>query len=302
MTTRLTAVGIGEVLWDELPTGRQLGGAVANAAYHARALGANGIIASQVGDDEAGREIIRRLQALGLDTGAVGIDPEHPTGSVDIRVDSKGQPAYTIHENVAWDFLGYSQCLEQLEKETDIVFFGSLASRHPVSRQTISRFLESLSSDCLRVLDINLRQSFYSKPVLKTLLERCDVLKLNDEELRVLAELFELNGDNWKRGMEELLIMFQLTTIALTSGSKGSVLYNGEEMDVCPPDNSRRIKDTVGAGDSFCATMALGLLKNIPLTEINQAANRVAAYVCSRDGATPEIPAELHPGFLSGKR
>ena len=266
-------------------------------ARHAHALGAQGVVVSRVGDDKLGQEIIDRLRELGLRTDTLLIDPEHPTSTVDVTVNSEGQPAYNIHEGVAWDYITYTDELQSLQEDLDAVFFGTLASRNAVSRQSISQFLETLNPECLRVFDVNLRQTYYSQGILQDLLKRTDVLKLNDDELYVFKEMFALEGDMMQM-LEQLLASFHIQTIALTQGSRGSLLLNAEgKENFSPPDNSHEIRDTVGAGDSFCAALALGLLQNMALSDINRYANQIAGYVCSSNGATPAIPRHLTEHF-----
>ena len=285
---RYVLVGLGEILWDVFPTGKQLGGAPANFAYHARALGARGVPVSCIGDDMLGREILDRLKELRLPSDYIAVDSEHPTGTVTIEVDDKGKPTYTIHENVAWDFIPWSGGLAELAAGADAVCFGSLCQRRPVSRATIHNFLEVTKPDCIRVFDINLRQSYFSKEVIQGALERSDVLKLNDEELPVLGELLGLGGaegDIVSRVIEK----YGLRVVALTRGPKGSELYTAGKVSkhgAFPTE----VVDTVGAGDAFTAAITMGLLYHRTLDEINDFANRLAAFVCSQSGATPKLP------------
>ena len=288
---RFCLVGLGEVLWDMLPSGPQLGGAPANFAYHAAALGGEGAVASCVGSDELGRAILARLDSLGLDRTAVAIDAAHPTGTVTVELDEAGRPQYTIHENVAWDFISFSDSLVHLAARADAVCFGSLAQRSPGSRQTIEEFLDHTLKACLRIFDINLRQSFYSRQVLEGSLERCDVVKLNDEELPVVAGLLDLGGDEHD-ALAALLKRYPLRLAVLTKGSAGSVLLSPRgrsQMD----GQQVRVVDTVGAGDAFTAAVAMGLLEGADLAMLHRRACRLAAYVCTQAGATPPVPEEL---------
>lgn len=293
-------VGIGEILWDVLPGGKQLGGAPANFAYHANALGANGAVVSRVGDDEPGREILSRLDALGLDRRHLSIDPTHPTGRVDVRVDSAGVPRYVIHEPVAWDFLAADTPLLDLAGRADAVCFGTLAQRSPVSRGAIDSFLGATRPHCLRVFDVNLRQSFYSKEIIEAGLGAADVLKLNDEELPVVSELLAL-GRTEAASIGELTRRYSLRLVALTRGGRGSLLtsHDGRTSDH-PGVAVQRIADTVGAGDAFTAALVMGLLAEVPLDRINDAANRLAAYVCTQPGATPAVPVEFREALRGG--
>jgi fructokinase len=285
-------VGLGEIIWDMLPEGKQLGGAPANFAYHAQALGGRGAVVSCVGDDELGKEILGRLEQLGLDRQYVAVDKAHPTGTVTIRLDQHGKPDYTIHENVAWDYIASDFSLLSLAVKADAVCFGSLCQRSPVSRETIRSFLASSRSDCIRLFDINIRQSYYNPDTVDTLLRLSNVLKLNDEELGIVAQLLEMQGSETQI-LDRLMERYNLRLIALTKGHQGSRLHSSDADSGCEGITPAKIADTVGAGDAFSAAVALGLLRGDDLDKINDHANRVASFVCSQAGATPELPDDL---------
>ncbi|MHC4637737.1 MAG: carbohydrate kinase family protein [Planctomycetota bacterium] len=284
-------VGLGEILWDLLAQGKQLGGAPANFAYHAQALGGKGVVVSCIGDDEAGREIINQLKQLKLDPDYIAVDKKHPTGTVSVELDENGKPDYIIHTNVAWDFIPWSSNLSELAQKVDAVCYGSLCQRREVSRDTIRNFLETTRQDCIRVFDINIRQSYYNEEIVRTMLKVSNVLKLNDEELPLLASLLGISGDE-QEILSKLTEEFDLRLIALTKGSKGSLLYTAEGQST-HEGYPAQIADTVGAGDSFTAVIALGLLRGEDLDKINDQANKVASFVCSQNGATPTLPEKL---------
>jgi fructokinase len=287
-----TLVGLGEILWDMLPDGKKLGGAPANFAYHAQALGARGVVVSCIGDDDLGEEIMSRLEKLGLDRSYIAVDKDHPTGTVSVELDEKGVPNFTIHQNVAWDFIPSNPDLLDLAAQTDAVCFGSLCQRSQGSRDTVRSFLQATKPDCVRVFDINIRQSFYSKDIVHDMLEISNVLKLNDDELPLLAELLSITGSEADI-LSQLTDSYKLRLIALTRGANGSTLYvEGKSLEHkgFPP---AQIADTVGAGDAFTAAMTLGLLQGKELDIINDVANCVASFVCSQSGATPELPDSL---------
>ena len=284
-------LGLGEVLWDLLPGGKQLGGAPANFAYHACALGGRGVVASCVGDDDLGREILAKLDALQVDRSAVATDGEHPTGTVSIDVDDQGRPNYTIHEGVAWDFIPAGADLLATAARADAMYFGSVAQRAPVSRRTIRRCLAAARGDCLRIYDINLRQSYYSREIVDRTLALSDVLKLNEEELVVVAEMLSISGSQ-DDVQAELLRRYSLRLVVLTRGEGGSVIRSADRTSVCPGQKVR-VVDTVGAGDAFTAAVAVGLLGGEDLDTVHRHAARVAAFVCTRAGATPDVPLEL---------
>jgi fructokinase len=288
-------VGIGEVLWDMLPGGKQLGGAPANFAYHANALGARGVVVSRVGGDDAGREILRRLESLGLDARYVATDPAHPTGRVDVRLDDRGVPDYVIARNAAWDFIRAGPDLVDLAARADAVCFGTLAQRSPASRDAVRAFVDATRPSCLRVFDVNLRQSYFDRETVHGGLLASDVLKLNDAELPVLAGLLGIGGEGGD-ALREVLLKYDLRLIAFTRGPNGSVLYTRDRTSDHPGSPPGAIADTVGAGDAFTAALVAGLLEGQDLDRINASANRLAGYVCSRPGATPPIPAEFRTG------
>lgn len=298
-------VGLGEVLWDILPTGRQFGGAPANFAYHAKAMGAETYVVSCIGGDPLGDEILKRLEAIELSCEYVAVDAQHPTGTVSIELDNDGKPTYVIHENVAWDFIPARPELQNLAARADCVCFGSLAQRSAVSRTTIRDFVTATRDDCLRIFDVNLRQHYFNIDTIAPGLSWATVLKLNDEELPVLAELLSIEGSATEM-LAAFCRRFNLDLIALTKGGQGSLLFTLDAHSI-QPGLPVEIADTVGAGDAFTAALALGLLAGLPLDTIAANANRVAAYVCSRHGATPSLPQELlqflhdknHPQSLS---
>lgn len=284
-------IGFGEVLWDMFPEGRQLGGAPANFVYHAHAMGAKGYLVSRVGEDVLGHEIFERLKDLGVDAENVSVDSEHPTGTVKVNVDEAGKPSYDITDDVAWDYIPFSAELAQLAKRADAVCFGTLCSRNEVSRTALLQFLDAATETTLRVFDINLRQQYYDSGLIASLLERADVFKLSDDELPVVANIFDM-PDEADAAAEALARNFQLQVVALTRGGKGSTLYSRGTTSERPAVPGA-VVDTVGAGDSFTAGLTVGLLRNWPLDEVNLFASKVATFVCGQAGATPALPEDF---------
>jgi fructokinase len=302
-------VGVGEVLWDLLQSGPQLGGAPANFAYHAHALGAQAYVITRVGSDDHGREIIRRFRDMGVQPDAIQIDERAPTGIATVSLSGAGLAHFTIQENVAWDFLAVNSEALALAAQADAICFGSLAQRSEVSRNTIQKLVGTGPSKALRVFDINLRQRFYSREVIERSLQLANVLKLNDDELPTLAKMFDLHGSTDDQ-IRQLARAFDLYLVALTRGANGSLLYQTQNIakqanegrwSNCP-SRPVRVVDTVGAGDSFTAALVLGLLCKMDLDEINEIANDVARYVCSQAGATPALPAEFASRFVVDQR
>jgi len=285
------AVGLGELLWDMLPEGRQIGGAPFNFARHCNQLGLEGFPVSQIGIDELGNETVSLLKDWGITPDFVCRDPQHETGTVNIRLDNQGKPNYEIRDDAAWDFIQHNLLLEQLAPKVDIVCFGTLAQRSDASRSTIYSFLDRMSSDAIKLFDVNLRQHFYSIGSIEASLERASVLKLSDEELPVLKNAFSLSG-SVEVQLSELKNRFELKLIAYTRGAEGSLLIDGSGTDDHPGTTITTI-DTIGAGDSFSATLCAGLLQGLTLAPLNENANQVAAYVCSQRGATPALPESI---------
>lgn len=287
-----TVVGIGELLWDLLPEGERPGGAPANFAWHARALGADAVVVSCVGDDERGRTLVDLLNGHGLNTRFISVTGDLPTGVVTVELDPGGKPDFTIREDVAWDAIPVMPGLLELAAEADAVCFGSLARRSAHSRETIHRFLVETGQGCLRICDINLRQTWYDESVLRESLELADVLKLNEDELRIVGEVLSF-GKEEAPVIDRLIEENSLQLLALTRAERGSLLCTKEQKVDHSGYLQEEIVDTVGAGDSFTAALTIGLLAGCDLDTISEQANRLAGYVCSSEGATPEIPDEL---------
>ena len=282
--------GIGELLWDILPEEKRLGGAPANFALHSCALGAQAAIVSATGDDDLGKEIRKQLEITKVDISNIQIDTRK-TGWVDVELCEEGKPTYVIHKEVAWDYIQTSSDVIELAQDCDAVCFGSLAQRSEVSRNTILKFLDNTKSDCLKILDLNLRQNHYSTDLICNSLQAANILKINDEELEVLQEIIKLPPDT-NAALRSILDHYELKLIALTQGAKGSTMMTNSSTSFCP-GLKVNVKDTIGAGDSFTAAMTIGILSELPLNTINQAATKVAAYVCSQSGATPTLPEAL---------
>ncbi len=284
-------VGLGEVLWDIFPNGKKMGGAPTNFAFGCSQFGAKAIPVSSIGNDSLGDEIFQIIQNYNLDTSFIQRKSDVPTGTVNVELDSDGKPKYVICENVAWDNIEFSQELEELAKKTDACCFGSLAQRNEVSRQTIYKFLESMPEKSLKIFDINIRQHFYSKEIIENSLKLSNVLKLSDEELVVLQEMFDLK-DGVIEQLKSLRTIFNLDMIIYTRGSKGSILISEDEINEHCGCEGKAI-NSVGAGDSFTATFCMDYLNKKTLAQINDHANKVATFVCMQETATPIFPENL---------
>ena len=256
-------VGMGEALWDVLPEGKKIGGAPANFAYHVSQFGFDSRVVSAVGNDELGDEIMSVFKEKKLNTQIERVD--YPTGTVQVTLDAEGVPCYEIKEGVAWDNIPFTDELKRLALNTRAVCFGSLAQRNEASRATINRFLDTMPEidGQLKIFDINLRQDFYTKEVLRDSFQRCNVLKINDEELVTISRMFGYPG----------VVSFQ-------------------ETPKVP------VADTVGAGDSFTAAFCASILNGKPVPEAHKLAVEVSAYVCTQSGAMPELPQVLKDRLL----
>jgi fructokinase len=280
-----TIVGIGEVLWDVLPSGREMGGAPANFAVNAHLLGAEGIVVSCVGADGLGREIHRRLDERSIVKDYVFVDSSRPTGTVSVRVDADGGPDYVIHEDVAWDYMPSAPELLELAGRIDAVCFGTLAQRSAVSRGTIRSFLGAVPARALRIFDVNLRQSYYSRETVESSLRIANVLKLNEFELGVVSNVLSVSGNEHSL-LAKLAGLFELELVALTLGARGSLLYRRGEIS-SHTGFEVEVVNSVGAGDAFAAALAVGMLNGQSLDELSESANRAAADACARSGAAP---------------
>ncbi|MDQ8208437.1 carbohydrate kinase [Coraliomargarita sp. SDUM461003] len=284
---KYAVAGIGELLWDVFPNQKRIGGAPANFAYHVHQLGADSWPVSCLGADALGRELRSQLSGSACDLRYVAESDLYATGTVDVRL-SDGKPSYDIHMDAAWDYLEFTPQLQALASGLDAVCFGSLSQRSQVSRQSVHSFLSAMPAKSVKIFDVNLRQSFFSKEVLRRSLEQANVLKLSDEELPVLLDMFDLEG-GIREQLLQLLELFDLRLVAYTRGSRGSLLQGVNELHDFPGTEVDSV-DTVGAGDSFTAALCMGLLRDWKLSGINFFANEVAGYVCTQQGATPEIP------------
>ncbi len=290
--TDFLALGLGELLWDMLPSARKLGGAPANFAFNINELGGKGMTVSRVGDDSLGRDALTLLQQYGLDTSAVTIDPVHPTGRVDVSIDVHGVAKYNFPDRVAWDFLEMSPALLDALPRVQAVCYGSLAQRNDVSCRTIHQALAQLPPKTLKLFDINLRLSFYTREIISQSLKSANVLKINDEELEILRRMFGLPSSDTE-AMRTLCSKYSLHCAACTRGGNGSLLVTSDAQDDHAAPHPVQVVDTVGAGDSFSAVLAMGLHLGWELGRINGHANKVAAYVCTQNGAMNPLPEEL---------
>lgn len=285
-------VGLGEALWDVLPEGKKLGGAPANFAYHAgQFLGQDNTIAiSALGEDKLADETIGSLKEHKLNYLMPCVP--YPTGTVQVQLDEQGIPTYDIKENVAWDNIPFDSDIQAIARNCRAVCFGSLAQRNVVSRETIHKFLDMTPADCLKIFDINLRQNFYSKEVIQESLRRCNILKINDEELVLIGRMFGYPGLDIENKCWLILGKYNLDMLVLTCGTNGSYVFTPGAMSF-QNTPKEEVADTVGAGDSFTGSFCAAILRGVPVSEAHQLAVKVSAYVCTQNGAMPEIPEDF---------
>jgi fructokinase len=289
MNKKFKVAGIGEVLWDQLPEGDVLGGAPANVAYHAGQLGAESYIISAVGKDKLGDEIISRLSAKNINL-LISRAP-YPTGTVKVTLNNQGVPDFVITTDVAWDHIELTNESSILAGQLDAVCFGSLAQRNNLSHNTIMKFLNLVPENALKIFDINLRQSFFNKQLIEESLTISNILKINDDELLIISKLFGWKGDAAYL-CRTLLDRYKLRLVAYTCGTNGSYLYsNDEESFLKTP--LVKVKDTIGAGDSFTAALMVSLIRGYKLSECHILAVAISAFVCENNGAMPDYSEEL---------
>lgn len=288
-----TIVGIGELLWDVLPEGMELGGAPANFVHHASQFGFNSYAVSAVGKDSLGKLLVEKLEEKGLNEYLETVPFD--TGTVQIELDEKGIPYYHIRENVAWDNIRFTPKLKELAQKTSIVCFGSLAQRNIISRETINQFLDAMPDheSVYKIFDINLRQSFYTKEIICQSLEKCNVLKINDEELIVICKLFGYSDIDIENECWNILKKYNLKILILTCGSEGSYVFTPDHNFSYMKTPKVDVADTVGAGDSFTAAFISALLQGKSVEEAHRLAVKVSAYVCTQKGAMIQLPKEI---------
>jgi len=276
----------GELLWDLFPDGPRLGGAAANAAYHAACLGAESQLVSRVGDDELGARALRELHSLGVAVGAIQVDPDAPTGTVRVELD-QGEPRYQIAAGVAWDRIAWQDELAASFARANVVLFGTLAQRSPLGFDAVERALSHAPASAIRLCDLNVREPFATRAIVDRALGLASVLKLNEGELAVLGRLFEQSDVvSWLLGTRGIEL------VAVTRGARGALLATRAERVEHPGFAlSSPNGDAVGAGDAFSATLGLELWRGSSLPQSLERANRYAAHVASQRGGMPPPPA-----------
>ena len=280
---------MGDGLWDLFPDGPRFGGATANYACHASRLGADVHMVSGVGADERGETLLQVYRKHGVNTHLVQVLQDYPTGVVQVELTESGLPTFTIGENAAWDNWGWNQAVEEKVLDADAVYFGTLGQRGQSAREGIRRALEiGRTNKILRILDINLRSPFYDDDLIRDSISLCSVLKLSDEELNRVCLACALDSSRGDLNvLRELRTKFGLDVVVMTQGAKGAILVHQDGV-VEQPGVPATVIDTVGAGDSFTASMTLDILEGRDYAKFLKDACKVAAGVCSHAGAVPE--------------
>ena len=287
---------IGEVLWDRLPSGAKPGGAPMNVALHLNAIGQSVSIASRIGNDEPGKELKSFLEESGLSTEYVQVDEHLPTSEVLVHLDENNNATYEICEPVAWDNLELTDSLIAKAREAGMLIFGSLASRNPMSRRTVMQLLES---DAVKLIDVNFRKPYDTKEVVEALLEKTDIVKLNDDELVVFAQWYNKHKHDERSLIKWLALQYDVKMVCVTKGDKGALLYwNGEFYE--HPGFKVNAVDTVGAGDAFLAGLVCSLFENHPPQDALAFACATGAFVAGKAGATPKYDMDQINAILHG--
>jgi fructokinase len=286
-----TIVGIGEALWDVLPGEKHLGGAPLNFSYIASLLGNRAVIASRIGNDALGADLMHEVSLRGLETQYIQQDANLPTGTAMVKVSAEGQPAFEISQPVAWDAFEWTEEWERLAECADAVCFGTLAQRSAASRAAIKEFLRKTRNDCVAILDVNLRTPFYSVDAIMDSLERATIAKINEDEFAEIGRMVELPRLATSEVLRVLARKFDLQLVCLTRGDRGSLLATSEHV-VGHPGFQVEVKDTIGAGDAFAAAVAHCWVSKVPLERTSDIANRWASWVASQPGGMPLLANE----------
>lgn len=275
-------VCFGEMLWDVLPAGARPGGAPMNVAYHLQKLGLRPAVITRVGADENGRQLVQILKSNGIATDYMQTDAQQQTGVVLASLNERAEATYDIVKPVAWDFIQEQEDLKKLVADARYFVFGSLAARNDTSRDTLFKLLEQAN---IKVLDINLRPPHFSKELVEELLHHGTILKINDQELQAIAGWYNA-FESLEEGMRLLQNKFGIETVVTTRGSHGALLLMHGKI-YAHPGFSVTVKDTVGSGDAFLAALLFGLNNNTPPDEALAFANKLGAFIASREGACP---------------
>ena len=267
MPKKYKVAGFGEVLWDIYPEAKTLGGAPSNFAIHSQKLGANSFLISCIGDDSLGKDAKTLLNDFGLNTSGIQVNKYFPTGRVVVNLDQMGNPSYKIDEESAWDYIIFDENIRNICQLLDSVCYGTLVQRNSNSKRALIKILDSIPINCLKVFDVNFRQEFHNKEIIKLSLEQADIVKMNQFEFYQIANMVCISQE-WKKGALSLIHEFDLKLVIITLGENGSILATKNDYIVHTPENKVNLVSTVGAGDAYTASVVMGWLNQKPLNEI----------------------------------
>jgi len=278
-----TVVCYGEVLWDIFPTKTKPGGAPMNVAYHLRKFGIDSRMISRVGNDEAGKKLIQLLTEWEIPTDTCQIDKANETGYVLATVLPGNEMSYNIHSPVAWDYITPNAQNDKLVSEADAFVYGSLVTRNETSLETLYHLIKKAK---FNVFDINLRQPYYSQEIIEHLLEKCNLLKLNDSELELISTWFSIKDSDEESAVRSIQQKFNIDEVIVTRGAEGAGYYTRSESYSFPAFKVT-VKDTCGSGDSFLAAFLAKKFDNESPECCMKYATGLGAFVASHEGACP---------------
>ena len=286
---------IGEILYDVFPNYRRLGGAPFNFAYHLKNFGFDVRFISRIGMDDAGKEILHKLELFEFDLDDIQLDEVHPTGTVNVHLDKSGVPQFDIISDVAYDYIEFKPAYHlDLIGEARLIYFGTLIQRSETGYRNLQKFISAGASEALHFYDINLRPACYNKATIEKSLLETDILKLSTEELGKLRQLLSARK-NSAPFIQSLIREYALNTVSLTKGALGSALFTQQGSFSSDAAETVNVVDSVGAGDAYAAMLAAGILRNWQPGEILHQASMFAARICEIKGALPDSPSFYEP-------
>jgi fructokinase len=291
---RLKVACFGEVLWDMLPGGKQIGGAPLNVAYHLNKLGIKAAIISRVGRDENGKDIGRFIDQSDIEGSVLQVDAIHPTSHVEVTINTKKEATYDIVKEVAWDFIELDQAADKIADAAEYIVFGSLVMRSKTSADTLLKLLNKIP---FKIFDVNLRIPFYSKEIIQKLLKNADIVKMNEGELKIISGWFN-NKSGVRERMESLLNKFSLKIVIVTSGDKGAYLQSNDHY-FSVNGYKVEVADTVGSGDAFLAGFISEYIRGAPLLTSLEVANKMGGFIAQKRGGCPHYTLEEFKEFKS---
>ncbi|WP_373700398.1 carbohydrate kinase [Neisseria dentiae] len=290
----MKVTSFGEVLWDDFPGGKVLGGAPLNVLVRLRSLGVDTSMISSRGDDADGEELLRQIESKNVNTDLLQVCKDQATSLVKVHLDACGSASYEIVYPCAWDRIQVEEAALQRVAESDAFIYGSLSTRDEVSRKTLEQLVEQAK---FKIFDVNLRPPHYDTDRLLEMMKKADLVKLNDDELYELSKAYGSKHNSIEQNIQFLAKLSGTPRICVTLGSHGAIYFeNGEFYRHC--GYRVKVADTVGSGDSFLAGLTYKLLNNTPPQEAVSFACALGALVASHHGATPEISLKEVENFM----